>query len=75
MAPEFVNGRAEREGYDKSVDTWALGLMLDELLHGSPFFNGSTEEDVFMKIRNDHFFIRTKEYREASFFETTRFII
>ena len=50
VAPEIVNGRAEREGFDKSVDVWALGLVFDELLHGSPFFNGATEEEVFNKI-------------------------
>lgn len=25
VAPEILDGRAERDGYDKSVDIWALG--------------------------------------------------
>jgi calcium-dependent protein kinase len=75
VAPEIVNGRAEREGYDKSVDVWALGLVFDELLHGSPFFNGATEEEVFNKIRNETYFIRNKEYRESSFFDGNKFIV
>jgi calcium-dependent protein kinase len=29
VAPEILDGRAEREGgYDKSVDVWALGYLL-----------------------------------------------
>ena len=27
VAPEIVDGRAEREGYDKSIDIWALGYI------------------------------------------------
>jgi hypothetical protein len=30
-----------------------MGLMLDELLNGSPFYNGSSEEEVFKKIRQE----------------------
>lgn len=34
MAPEIIEGRQ----YDKSVDIWALGILLYEMLHGySPF--------------------------------------
>lgn len=25
--------------------------MLDELIHGSPFYNGNTEDEVFSKIK------------------------
>ena len=27
-----------------------MGLMLDELLNGSPFYNGSSEEEVFKRL-------------------------
>jgi calcium-dependent protein kinase len=40
VAPEILDGRVLQEGYDRTVDTWALGLMFDELIHGSPFYNG-----------------------------------
>lgn len=75
IAPEIVNGRADITGIDRFVDVWALGMVFDELLHGSPFFNGTTEEEVIKKIRTEHYFIRNKEIREASFFDNTRFII
>ena len=29
VAPEILDGRAEREGFDKSIDTWALGLIIN----------------------------------------------
>jgi calcium-dependent protein kinase len=58
VAPEILDGH----GYDKSVDIWALGLMFDELLHGTPFYNGNSEEEVFKKIRHDPFIIRNKKY-------------
>lgn len=25
VAPEVLDGRAEKEGYDKTIDLWALG--------------------------------------------------
>ena len=40
-----------------------LRLMFDELLHGTPFYNGATEDEVFLKIRNEPYFIRNKDYR------------
>jgi calcium-dependent protein kinase len=43
VAPEIL----EKQQYDKSVDIWALGLIFDELLHRTPFYNGVTEEEVF----------------------------
>jgi calcium-dependent protein kinase len=36
VAPEILAG----DGYDKLVDVWALGLIMDELIHGTPFYNG-----------------------------------
>ncbi|CAD8193903.1 unnamed protein product [Paramecium octaurelia] len=62
VAPEIIDGRAELYGYDKTVDIWALGLMFDELLHGTPFFDGHTEDEVFIKIRNEPYYPRKHEY-------------
>lgn len=60
VAPEIIDGRGE--GYDKTVDIWALGIMFDELLHGSPFYDGKVEDDVYMKIRNEPYYVRKQEY-------------
>ena len=62
VAPEIIDGRAELYGYDKSVDIWALGLMFDELIHGTPFYDGLTEDEVFIKIRNEPYYPRKHEY-------------
>lgn len=58
VAPEIIDGRADKDGYDKSVDVWALGIMFDELLHGSPFYDGATEEEIYIKIRNEPYYVR-----------------
>ena len=42
MAPEMVEGKM----YDYSVDIWALGILLYELLHGCAPFEGDTLEQV-----------------------------
>ena len=75
VAPEILDGRVIQDGYDRTVDTWALGLMMDELLHGSPFYNGTTEEEVFAKIRNDLYFIRDPVYSEATKSQYKQYII
>mgnify|MGYP001807999883 CR=1 FL=1 len=36
--------------------------MFDELLHGNPFFDGLTEDEVFIKIRNEPYYPRKHEY-------------
>ena len=57
MAPEIINN----EKYDKSIDIWALGVLLFELIHGfSPFvFNNNYNQfnihDVFNNIKNHSF--------------------
>jgi serine/threonine protein kinase len=39
LAPEFITG----EGHDHSVDLWALGVMIHEMVVGSsPFSDGSS---------------------------------
>ena len=29
VAPEILDGRADLEGYDKSVDIWAMGYFIE----------------------------------------------
>ena len=47
MAPEMI----QQQAYDYSVDIWALGVLLYELIHGyTPF--GSGEDDYAMIFKN-----------------------
>ena len=47
MAPEIV----ARGGYAHSVDFWALGIMMFELLYGRPPFMGADPMDIFKQVR------------------------
>jgi serine/threonine protein kinase len=43
LAPEIILGH----GYGKSVDWWALGILLYEMLTGNPPFNGDTPTAIY----------------------------
>ena len=50
MAPEMIN----RAGYDKSIDWWAVGIMMYEMLIGcNPFKVGSVNTRISEKIYFD----------------------
>ena len=54
MAPEMIN----RSGYDKSIDWWAVGIMMYEMLIGcNPFKIGK------VKIGGDMYFNRVKNQK------------
>lgn len=44
MAPEIGAG-----SYDKSIDIYAFGVLLYEMLHGSPPYSGSSVGEILMK--------------------------
>lgn len=46
MAPEMVQGHA----YSYAVDWWAAGMLLFEMVSGSPAFRGESREQVYDKI-------------------------
>jgi len=48
VAPEILKGG----GYDKSVDWWALGILLYEMLHGKPPFYDKNIYIMFQKIKD-----------------------
>ena len=47
LAPEMV----ERRGHGTSLDIWALGVLLYELLTGASPFRSRTQEEIFAKIK------------------------
>ncbi|KAL6452817.1 PKC1 Protein kinase C-like 1 [Candida maltosa Xu316] len=49
MAPEIVAGKP----YDRSVDWWAFGVLLFQMLLCQSPFKGDDEDDIFNAIEND----------------------
>jgi protein kinase X len=49
LAPEIVKG-SKRTGYGKSVDWWALGILLFEMLAGYPPFYDCEPQGIYRKI-------------------------
>ncbi|EGD78676.1 AGC/PKC/ETA protein kinase [Salpingoeca rosetta] len=49
LAPEVLN----EQDYGMSVDWWALGVLLYEMLAGQPPFDGEDEDDLFEAILED----------------------
>lgn len=48
MAPEIIKG--SKVGYGKSVDIWALGILLFEMLSGYPPFYDNEPIGIYKKI-------------------------
>ena len=46
LAPEMI----KQSGHDKSLDVWNLGVLLFELLTGSPPFEGKSQQELFNNI-------------------------
>lgn len=49
IAPEIIKGQR----YNQSVDWWAFGVLLYEMLVGQSPFTGSDEEELFWSICNE----------------------
>lgn len=57
LAPEMC----ENEPYDTAVDLWSIGILMYEMLYGSPPFEETTEEDTRARIKQvDLVFPKTK---------------
>ncbi len=49
MAPEILNSK----GYDKTIDWWAFGILMYEMLHGAPPFYDKNLYRMFEMIKDD----------------------
>jgi len=52
--------------YGKSVDFWALGVLIYEMLAGQPPFDGEDEEELFSSITDHHVTYPKHMTKEAS---------
>lgn len=50
IAPEIIL----YQPYDKSVDFWAFGVLIFEMLAGQPPFDGEDEDELFASITDHH---------------------
>jgi len=48
LAPEML----KKSGHGTSMDIWSLGVLIFELLSGSPPFSGKDQQELFSNIRN-----------------------
>lgn len=62
IAPEIANKRS----YGPSVDVWAMGATLYQLLCGYPPFYSDNEEEMFMLIRRARFVFEGAAWQEVS---------
>lgn len=64
LAPEMING----EGYGKSIDIWAIGVISYIVLSGRPPFGNAAgqQKSVFEKIKNADFDFKGSEWDSVS---------
>lgn len=61
MAQEIVNGAR----YNEKVDCWSIGVLLFELLSGSPPFPGESEAEVLYQIKRGAYYLPRSLPRHA----------
>ena len=52
MAPEMIL----RKPYSHKIDIWGLGILLFELIEGHAPFEGTTQEQILMKMKDPLYF-------------------
>jgi serine/threonine protein kinase len=50
MSPEIL----KHEKYDESVDIWSMGILLFEMVHGTPPFAGTNYFEVSNNVINNN---------------------
>lgn len=61
IAPEVL-----KESYDEKCDVWSVGVILYIMLCGYPPFNGTTDEEIFEKVRVGEFDYPKEEWDHIS---------
>lgn len=61
LAPE----QAKFQNYTNAVDIWSLGIICDEILHGTPFYTGENNKEVFDKILKEPYRVRNESLRSS----------
>jgi serine/threonine protein kinase len=59
MDPNILNG-----SYDRSCDLWSVGVIAFAMLCGRPPFNGSTDENIFARIKKGKYSMDTPHWRD-----------
>lgn len=60
MSPEVLTG-----SYDRSCDTWSIGVITFAMLTGRPPFNGTETHEIVSKIRNCQVEMERKSFWEG----------
>ena len=53
MTSIYIVQILREENYDASVDWWAMGVLMYEMMAGQPPFEADTEDDLFESILKD----------------------
>ena len=60
-SPEVVD-----DLYDEKSDEWSCGVLMYMLLCGEPPFQGSSEEEIFQKIKKCEYSFKPPEFKDVS---------
>jgi calcium-dependent protein kinase len=61
MSPDILNG-----SYDRSCDIWSIGVIAYVMLCGRPPFNGSSDENIFARIKKGKYSMETVHWNDIS---------
>ncbi|KAL5111199.1 Calcium/calmodulin-dependent protein kinase type 1 [Taenia crassiceps] len=66
VAPEVLSAQAEKKGYGKEVDCWAIGVITYILLCGYPPFYDESDQELFRQIQKAQYEFDSPYWDEIS---------